>query len=402
MAEIHAIQSGNWADATTWDLNRVPDVDDDVYIGDYTVNTLSITQITVKTIYFTGIGGLISNNNVAKTLTCDIVADGANPQNDICMYPAGSGNLTLIGNVTINLVNELQMLTYMSGAFVGIGNVTSYSGGLVAFWHSGVAFNWTGNIYLYNKGRVSLAQGYGMKEFRLNGILYVADNSSAPYVFNNPYGNCSRCIASIESYAAKPIFYSLTTSKEYPFRFGDIKLYNAPYLSEGSAVGSIVVEGELYIPNGTLNKDVYIVERTFKGKVTTRQYGAGFSDNTITDVNTEFINLNPNANTLLITKQQYGAMLPQESDVKEGVQYGAGVIKTGTYATDYPQEANVMKGVEYDNGDKVGALEVITLTGATATADNIAVVNLTEQQVDRIKNCATVSTVQKCFEDFKD
>ena len=30
MAEIHAIQNGNWADASTWDLGRVPDADDDV------------------------------------------------------------------------------------------------------------------------------------------------------------------------------------------------------------------------------------------------------------------------------------------------------------------------------------------------------------------------------------
>lgn len=34
--------------------------------------------------------------------------------------------------------------------------------------------------------------------------------------------------------------------------------------------------------------------------------------------------------------------------------------------------------------------------------DNIAVVNLTEQEVDRIKNCATVNTVQQCFENFKE
>lgn len=32
MTEIHAIQNGNWSDASTWDLNRVPDVDDIVYV----------------------------------------------------------------------------------------------------------------------------------------------------------------------------------------------------------------------------------------------------------------------------------------------------------------------------------------------------------------------------------
>ena len=339
MAEIHAIQNGNWADASTWDLGRVPDVADDVYIGDYTVNTLSITQITVKTIYFTGIGG-ITGNNVAKTLTCDIIADGANPTNGYCMYPYGNSTVSLIGNVTMNLVNESHRLT-LGNNFVGIGNYTSYSGDV----SGDVNLTWTGNMYLYNKGRVSSQAA--LYVFQLNGILYVDSNSSVPWVLNEPVGSRPRYIASIESYAAKPIFKSFNTPKESPFRFGDIKLYNAPYLSENSAVGSIVVEGELYIPNGTLNKDVYIVERTFKGKVTTRQYGAGFNDNIITDVNTEFINLKPDANTLLITKQQYGTMLPQESDVKDGVQYGAGVIKTGTYATDYPQESTVLKDVKY-------------------------------------------------------
>ena len=398
MAEIRAIQNGNWADASTWDLNRVPNVEDDVYIGDYTVNTLSITQITVKTIYFTGIGGLIGNNNVTKTLTCDIIADGANPTNNICMYPEYNGSLTLIGNVTLNLVNELQMLTHQTGNFIGMGNFTSYSGCLYVEYRK---LDWTGNMYLYNKGRVS-AQSV-MYVFQLNGILYVAENSSVSYVMGGLHPqNFPRYIASIESYAAKPLFYSLPTTNAFPFTFGDIKLYNAPYLSENSAVGSIVVEGELYMPNGTLNKDVYrTTEQTFKGKVTTRQYGAGFSECIITDVNTEFINLNPNANTLLLTKQQYGDMLPQESDVKEGVQYGAGVIKTGTYETDYPQESTVLKGVEYGDNQK-GTLEVIALSGATAQSENIAVVNLTEQEVERVKNCATVNTVQQCFENFKE
>jgi hypothetical protein len=102
-----------------------------------------------------------------------------------------------------------------------------------------------------------------------------------------------------------------------------------------------------------------------------------------------------------MSNQQYDEMLPAEKDVKEGVQYGADVIKTGTYATNYPQEATVLKDVRYGD-NQVGTLEVIALSGATAQADNIAVVNLTEQQLQRVGNCATVSTVQKCFEDFKE
>jgi hypothetical protein len=91
---------------------------------------------------------------------------------------------------------------------------------------------------------------------------------------------------------------------------------------------------------------------------------------------------------------------PIEDDVKEGVKYAYG-LKEGNYLPNFPQEATVLKDVHYGD-DKVGTLEVIALAGATAQADNIAVVNLTEQQLQRVGNCATVSTVQKCFEDFKE
>lgn len=55
-------------------------------------------------------------------------------------------------------------------------------------------------------------------------------------------------------------------------------------------------------------------------------------------------------------------------------------------------ESVVLEGYEY--GDKVGTLKTVP--------DNVTIVNLTEQEVNRVKNCATVSTVQKCFEDFKE
>ena len=57
-----------------------------------------------------------------------------------------------------------------------------------------------------------------------------------------------------------------------------------------------------------------------------------------------------------------------------------------------PPESVVLEGYEY--GGKVGTLKTVP--------DNVAIVNLTEQEVNRVKNCATVSTVQKCFEDFKE
>lgn len=63
------------------------------------------------------------------------------------------------------------------------------------------------------------------------------------------------------------------------------------------------------------------------------------------------------------------------------------------YSQNIP-ESVVLEGYRYDNNSKIGTLKTVP--------DNVAIVNLTEQEVNRVKNCATVSTVQKCFEDFKE
>jgi hypothetical protein len=119
------------------------------------------------------------------------------------------------------------------------------------------------------------------------------------------------------------------------------------------------------------------------------------------DINPNFTCIcidNPNVNPyILINPNSIADTYPQETDVKEGVIYGASMEKEGILTL--PIESLVMKGVEY-GGDKTGTLEVIALTGATATADSIAVVNLTEQQVNRVSQCATKETVDEAFEEF--
>lgn len=73
-----------------------------------------------------------------------------------------------------------------------------------------------------------------------------------------------------------------------------------------------------------------------------------------------------------------------------------------------PPESVVLEGYQY--GDKVGTLKTVqgtiieqaTVIEEATVVEEASVVNLTEQEVNRVKNCATVSTVQKCFEDFKE
>ena len=89
----------------------------------------------------------------------------------------------------------------------------------------------------------------------------------------------------------------------------------------------------------------------------------------ISQSNYDYIPIESTANTITITKLK---VLPSQIQL--------------------PPESVVLEGYEY--GNKVGMLKTVP--------DNVAIVNLTEQQLQRVGNCATVSTVQKCFEDFKE
>lgn len=391
MAEIHAIQNGNWSDASTWDLGRVPDVDDDIYIGNYIV-TCAAGTYTIKTLNFTGIGHLAGSG--AKVFNCNINAIGANPDNNYAMFPYGTGDLKINGDIVCDFIGEVQRVSYYLSTFNG--NFTSYSGCL--FEGSNItSLNMNGNAFLYNKGRMWSPQTYGVLTLTINGKVYIDENSTAPYVFDKPYSDYQREIVEIESFAYKPIFrYWLGGSVNFPLRINKLIAHNATYLIEETDIGNAVL-GEVYIPNGSFTKTNYQVTVTINGKCTVKQEYAGISRKIMAGENAEFINLEENATTLLVTKKQYQDMVPQESDVKQGVEYG--INKVGTYSPNFPQESNVLKDVEYGDG-QVGTLEVIALSGATATADNIAVVNLTEQQVNRVSQCATKETVDEAFKEF--
>ena len=217
-------------------------------------------------------------------------------------------------------------------------------------------------------------------------------------------------------YVDTPTFYWLSQSWNGYFA----KIVNTtqtPFMNNiGQQSNQYVTQiGEIYSPNTNLiseylpnNRQLIIGKATVKNISSGTSYSWQIDDITFTDSNNLLfdniyinqVQSNPAAHLHIYTSEQTTDLQPQESNVKEGVIYDGG-NRTGTYTPNFPQEANVLKDVEYGDNQK-GTLEVIALSGATATADNISVVNLTEQEVNRVKNCATVSTVQKCFEDFKE
>lgn len=388
MAEIHAITDGNWNTASIWDSNSIPTSADIVYIDNHII-TWSGNIAECKELHFSGTGYI-------------------------------SGSFQCNGNVTLDLGLSSQNSAFRNGAIIN-GNVILYSG--VLFNNNGG--NIVGNLYTYNHSKViGFQAGGSYGNFSIVGNTYVYDSSLlrelGASVRNLTYNG--EIIIDSAYYGSTPPF-NWQTSQSWDLFITKVSNYsNVPFMNNFGAPSkntstqlAVIDIGELYSPNANLISEGLPVDKTLNiSKATIKNISLGtiynwvIGDLTITTQgnilfdNWQINNIhsNPDAHLHIYTSEQTTDLQPQESNVKDGVIYDGG-NRTGTYTPNFPQEANVLKDVEYGDNQK-GTLEVISLSGATATADNISVVNLTEQEVNRVKNCATVSTVQKCFEDFKE
>ena len=389
MAEIHAIVDGAWNAANTWDSNSIPTSDDIVYIDNHVI-TWSGNIATFKELHFTGSGYIgstsfqgigdvfldlgLSNTQTVFRWENSYYHDKNIITGNIYLY---SGLLTNSGDLIVNG----NIFAYNSSVILSV-----YSGGLYGF----VTIN--GNVDIHDAS--VFKQNTSHRNITVNGVIQIHD----------------------DYYVDTPTFYWLSQSWNGYFA----KIVNTtqtPFMNNiGQQSNQYVTQiGEIYSPNTNLiseylpnNRQLIIGKATVKNISSGTSYSWQIDDITFTDSNNLLfdniyinqVQSNPAAHLHIYTSEQTTDLQPQESNVKEGVIYDGG-NRTGTYTPNFPQEANVLKDVEYGDNQK-GTLEVIALSGATATADNISVVNLTEQEVNRVKNCATVSTVQKCFEDFKE
>lgn len=387
MAEIYAIQDGNWSATSTWSTGTIPTVDDEVYIDNYTISAANMTCYAKK-IIFNGTGRLGGAN---KIIYSDLECLGSPTTSFIYDIT------TVVGNLYENC--QLPNIVVFQNGITFTGNVEMHN----CSYCSETTYNrfkLNGNIYIYDNGAYSVNTGNWTYDFEINGKLYIDISSQRSFVCavspNN--GGYVRYIFEIESYSYFPVFgASFIGDNNYAYRFkiDKIVLHNAPYLALGE-IRNITL-GDVDIKNGTLTSSQY--EWVLAGDIKQKSDGIIIGRTKILDIEGKSVNYDTNATIFLLTKEQYEEEIPQESNVKQGVEYG--ISKIGTYNPNLPQPANVLKDVHYGD-NQVGTLEVIALSGATATADNISVVNLTEQQLQRVGNCATVSTVQKCFEEFKE
>ena len=157
----------------------------------------------------------------------------------------------------------------------------------------------------------------------------------------------------------------------------------------------------------TINGNVYSIKNggTYNGTWNLTVNGVWSIDNYYNAFNSATVNYNISGtlkflNSFMLSTKNYETwnldctINIKESNFEEIPIRGKINILTLTIEpySELPPQSVVLEGYQY--GDKVGTLKTVP--------DNVAIVNLTEQEVERVKNCATVSTVQKCFEDFKE
>lgn len=185
MATITAVQNGNWSDASTWDLNRIPDIDDDVYVGQYIVRNLP-TNVTVKSVHNT-IGYCKFTNTPTQIFNGDLFSgEGV----EVLQMPQNPKTLYINGNVYGSMIRTNHDV-YSSGqrqTIVIDGNVTLSRDDILWNRPSSGQFHYNywnltinGNITLnQNSKLIDTRAGNGNHEISLsvNGNSYFYDLSS--------------------------------------------------------------------------------------------------------------------------------------------------------------------------------------------------------------------------------
>lgn len=378
MANKWAIANGNWSDGSTWNDGVVPTAADNVYANGKTVqiNTECFASLITNTMCpdTSTSGGkfqctlsasfksitinssiLASNSDNCVTITvpsgvagCSITINGEYLEGNTSKYALahnlGNNNANYV-NVVINAnINDLGY--YISG--------TGYSDILI-----------NGNVSNTQNQSIYFTSSYCNSTIVINGNI--TQNSNSSVVFNSTSGRTSPTLTINGNVKNEQFCY---IASGYGFRNGCVTLLN----------GNIQLSKALLLFPPLSGYNFYV---KISKESTIMVLDEDDDDLVFSPISS------PNLN------------YPTENNVKNGIKYGYFNDKEGNYTPNFPQESTVLKDVEY-GGNKVGTLEVIALSGATAQAENISVVNLTEKQLQRVGNCATVSTVQKCFEEFNE
>lgn len=269
MATITAVQNGNWSDASTWDLNRVPTVDDDVFIENYVI--VPPSNIIVNSLH--SFGGQLNIGRLV--ITGDVFIDNSGT------LLSGGRHYTINGDVQLDKNTGIVANTNNAGG----GN--SIINGNVYIAETYIGNNWN-----------TPSQYYGVTT--VNGNIV---NKSQSLIFPVTTSNSLVINGSVET--INLMSYSTLTSSSLTI-YGNVvckKIVSSNNRTACYLYGGTIVYDDGQIPNC----------------------------NIIVGEETTIINLNESNNISLLTKYQLDNIeqYPAENDVKINVPYAYGV-KVGT------------------------------------------------------------------------
>jgi hypothetical protein len=404
MANVKAVANGNWSNTATWDGGVLPTSSDDVYANNFTVTIDgTFTVLTIRTTSASGItaGGQFKFAN-GGSLTCT------------------AGNAIEVGSTTPALLNDLGSGTNatFTGSIISLTNTTNY---VAMSWTGAGTFNIVSNTNLntlnVNGRRIFTCEGTGI----LNHVGNMSSSGTSAGG-SNTYGvgiigNCtynhtgdnSGGAAAILTGTAAPLFIQANanyiqtgnnvagatpcivanTTCNIKTIGDNTGSATAPAINNTTTACTIELEGTTTSGSGypAVTGLITTLVKVKGNVVHTNTYAAIYAGRVVIDDNVTSWQFKDSTNTVTRTLYTAGVNLgnPLESDVRDGVDYGASLELTGTLAV--PDPSNVRKGVPTD--DTVGTADLTAedlLTAIEESTNDVAV---------RLRNVATNESVNE-------
>jgi hypothetical protein len=385
MANVYAVNTGNWSDTTVWNTGALPTSADDVFANNFTVTIdVDFTTLSLRNEAATGIaagGGFVLDSG--RTITCTGL--GIRNAGTTCVTFSSTGTSYINSNITNNGQSSCLNVT-STGTLYIVGQITTTNGNGVPTISAQTAAS---NLYITGNVRVAGFGGARCITLQNNATAYITGN-----VTMISGGNANRAIilnTNGRLFVTGNVFYESTAPNNasiiesganicYINIVGTVSSEDTNQNSGGlPAVNSLNISS-LNFFSGPLVSNKYgivavYVQRMFWIKTFGSYYE--FRDST---TNGALYPFDPSPATRLVSPDTV-VDAPLQKDVREGVSYSLGTY-VGTLKVPSPNQ--VAFGIPTDN-----TTGVALLTGDSWIA---AISSSNDPFAERLRNTATVQT----------
>jgi hypothetical protein len=394
MANVYAVKTGNWSDATVWNTGALPTTTDDVYSNTFTV---TIDQnVTVLSIRNAAASPIVAGGTfiVSGNYTINCTSGGIIWTTGTLLTYNGTGTCTINSNMsgfgsalsktgtgTLNISGNMTGTTFLipssgQGTVNFVGNISTTGTTCVNITAPNVVFNLTGNINI-----ASNSTGIFWNTGSAGGILNMTGNISVT-------GGTSNGVYSFAANTTNNIIGNVTVTSSSPGIFSPsngVIVNITGIITAGPSSVAILLTGI----TSTLNAQncILINAQQLPGVSKMAIVAYNMTINPTTSFRWQFYN-EAQSSTVNLYAAGFVPDSPVESDVRLGIVYLNGDL-TGTLAV--PPVESVLLGVPTDNTTGTYATTPAAIAQAVwdeLTTDITAAGSIGE----RLKNAATVSS----------